>query len=51
MSDSLCNLVKKGLHKEDEKEYKKLIGKPKYWCKKCGRAAEDSSNLCKPKKL
>ena len=51
MSDKLCSLIKKGLQKEDEKKYLKLISEPKYWCKKCGRVAGKSSCLCKPKKL
>lgn len=51
MSKKLCSLVKKGFCGDEPKEYSKLIKDPKYWCKKCGRAAADSSNLCKSKKL
>ena len=51
MSDKLCSLVKKNVHVDDTKEYKKLISEPEYWCKKCGRSAAKSSSLCKPKKL
>ena len=51
MSDKLCSLVRKNVHMEDTKTYKKLIREPKYWCKKCGRAAAKSSCLCKPKKI
>ena len=51
MSSKLCSLVKKGCCEDDSKEYKKLVKDGKYWCKKCGRVAADSSNLCKAKKL
>lgn len=47
----LCSLVKNGFLKEDFKEYKDLLHKAKYVCKKCGRAAAKSKCLCKPAKL
>lgn len=44
----LCKLIK-----ETEKfdKYKDLVRDSKYICKKCGRLAKDSENLCKPEKL
>ncbi len=32
-------------------EYKRLVRKPKFFCKKCGRAAAHGKNLCEPEKL
>ena len=32
-------------------EYKRLVRKPKFFCKKCGRAAAHQKNLCEPEKL
>jgi len=43
----LCKLVDKG--KMDEAA--KLTKGAKYFCNKCGRAAADSANLCKPSRL
>ena len=47
----LCNMVKDGFHKDHKKEYKELIKNPRYMCKKCGRSAAKTKNLCKPVKL
>jgi len=38
-----CNLDLKGI--------KKLVNKPKFICKSCGRAANEEHNLCQPKDL
>ena len=35
-------------HKE---EFKRLVKSPKFFCKKCGRAAAKKENLCEPEKL
>ena len=51
MSKRLCKLVSDGILKDDLKAYKKLVNKPKYVCKKCGRVANDEDSLCKPKKM
>lgn len=51
MSKKLCKLVSDGMLKDDLKAYKKLVNKPKYVCKKCGRVANDEDSLCKPKKM
>jgi len=34
-----------------KEEFKRLVRKPKFFCKKCGRAAADKMNLCEPEKL
>ncbi|OGP90813.1 MAG: hypothetical protein A2157_05010 [Deltaproteobacteria bacterium RBG_16_47_11] len=34
-----------------KEEYKQLVKKPKFFCKKCGRAAAHEINLCEPEKL
>jgi len=47
---TLCEWNKEKL-KEDFDSYKKLVGVPKFVCKKCGRAALDKKNLCKPEEL
>lgn len=48
----LCKLVKKKDYLDDNMEdYMKLVGEPKFLCKKCGRAAEKEKQLCKAKKM
>ena len=48
----LCKLAKKKDYLEDNLEdYMNLVGKPKFLCKKCGRAGEKEKSLCKSKKL
>jgi hypothetical protein len=34
-----------------KEEYKRLARKPKFFCRKCGRAAAHGRNLCEPEKL
>ncbi len=51
MADKMCKFSSKGIDKEEFEKYSLLVGKPKYICKKCGRAARDSDNLCDPKKI
>lgn len=52
MSDKkLCALVKKGVIKEDRKQYRDLVTKAHYLCKRCGRVAQKAKNLCKPTDL
>jgi hypothetical protein len=50
-SKKLCSLFKDGCLKETPKKYKALLRNARYVCKKCGRAAASSENLCKPSKL
>ncbi len=47
-TESLCCLVKKGFHSDHPKKYKSLLKDSNYMCRKCGRAAADKKNLCKP---
>jgi rubrerythrin len=51
MSKKLCKLVKDEYLDDYFKDYMELVNKGKYICKKCGRVANDESNLCKPKEL
>lgn len=32
-------------------EFKDLVRNPKFFCKKCGRAAAKAKNICEPEKL
>lgn len=51
-SEKLCKLAnKKDYLDKNLEEYIKLVGEPKFLCKKCGRAAEKEKQLCKAKKL
>ena len=42
-------LLEMGIDRKDE--FKKLVRKPKFICRKCGRAAFHQKNLCEPEKL
>jgi hypothetical protein len=42
----LCSMVRRGDHTLEQ--IKDLINDPKFMCKRCGRAANDSANLCEP---
>ncbi len=49
---TLCAMVgKNGLSKEDIKKFVKLVDQPEYVCERCGRAANDKKNLCRPAKI
>ncbi len=47
----LCYLANLYFPQSQPKEYQKLVSNPKYFCKKCGRAAADQRNLCNPAKM
>jgi len=47
---SICSLSKSDIEK-DFKEICEIVKDPKYICLKCGRAANQKSNLCKPEKM
>jgi hypothetical protein len=47
--ESLCELRKR--IKKHLEEYKRLVRDPTHVCRKCGRAARDPDNLCKPEPL
>ncbi len=58
--EHLCYLENIGFLKSQEllemgvdrkEEFKTLVRKPKFFCRKCGRAAAYSVNLCEPEKL
>jgi len=34
-----------------KEEFKRLVRRPKFFCRKCGRAASSEGNLCEPEKL
>lgn len=48
---AMCKLVKDGFHVDSTKEFGKLVSKPGYFCRKCGRVAAAKKNLCKPETL
>ena len=48
---SLCELVEEGYLSDQTQDYKKLVKKPKYICKRCGRAAHKKRNLRRPEKI
>ncbi len=58
--EHLCYLENIGFLKSQEllemgvdrkEEFKRLVRKPKFLCRKCGRAAAYAINLCEPEKL
>jgi hypothetical protein len=49
MGKTLCDLTK--LLEDDFDQYAKLVKKPRYLCKSCGRAARRKKHLCEPKEL
>ena len=50
MGKSLCKW-KKADYSAEFKKLAKIVGKPKFVCKKCGRAAADEKFLCDPAPL
>lgn len=46
----LCKLERKDIEK-DFNNFKKIVGDPKYICKKCVRTSSSEDNLCKAKKI
>ncbi len=51
MSEKLCQMCKKELKKKDLDEFLEIIKDATFFCKKCGRVANDKSKLCKPEKI
>jgi len=47
----LCYLQNLGYVESNLEDYKSLVQNPQFICKKCGRAAANEKNLCKPDKL
>ncbi|MBF0217364.1 MAG: hypothetical protein HQL30_10275 [Candidatus Omnitrophica bacterium] len=50
-SKTLCEIAKKTNIKKKIENYAELVKDPGYVCVKCGRAAADKGNLCKPVKI
>lgn|GEM_PF-2284152 len=48
---TLCKLVKDDAPEKHFKEYQALVSKPKYICKRCGRAANGKRSLCRPARI
>lgn len=46
----LCNWKQSTIEKELD-TVRKIVAKPKYLCRKCGRAVRDKQYICKPVKL
>jgi hypothetical protein len=51
MAKKMCKLVKEEFHTKKLKQFVKMLNKPKYICKKCGRVANAKCSLCKPLEL
>ena len=55
MSDAedktLCALQEEGYIASNMDDFKKLIQPARFFCKKCGRSAVRSENLCNPENL
>ena len=47
----LCLLKNIGYVKRNLEGYKTLVRDPNYVCRKCGRAAANKKNLCKPERF
>jgi hypothetical protein len=47
----LCYLVNLDYQNSNLDDYKQLVKKAEYMCKKCGRVAENEKNLCDPIKI
>ncbi len=50
MSKTLCDWSKRDLERHPEK-LAELVREPRFYCRKCARAANTSKVLCKPRKL
>ena len=46
----LCNWKPSAIENEIDK-IRKIVAKPKYLCRRCGRAVRDKKYICKPIKL
>lgn len=47
----LCMAENVGFVRDNLESYKNFVRNPEFVCKKCGRAAAKSGNLCQPDKL
>lgn len=48
---TLCYLGNDGYQAQGTLKYRKLVGRPDYVCRNCGRAAHEAKNLCRPENL
>ncbi len=51
MAKRMCKLIKEDFHIKKTKQFTKLVDKPTFVCKKCGRVANKKTHLCKPAEL
>ncbi len=51
MSEKMCQICKKELKKKDVAEFLEMVKGADFFCKKCGRVANEKSRLCKPVKI
>lgn len=51
MGKTLCEYVDKKLPEKDPEKYAKMVKDAKYFCARCGRAANKEKNVCKPEKI
>lgn len=47
----LCYLAHMGFLTENLELYKDMVKKPEYFCRNCGRSANNPKFLCNPEKL
>jgi hypothetical protein len=49
--ETLCELEKSGFLRDKLPEYKDLVKKGKFVCKRCDRVARKKARLCRPEKI
>jgi len=50
-TEHLCYLLSQGFHLDDAGTFQTLIQNPRFQCGRCGLAAADRKNLCRPAPL
>ena len=51
MPKHMCKRVKEEFHLKKTRQFMKLVDKPQFVCKKCGRVSNKQTYLCKPIEL
>jgi transposase-like protein len=51
MAKHMCKLIKEEFHLKKTGKFKKLVEKPHFVCKKCGRVSNKDTYVCKPVEL